>query len=172
MYVLSLNIFFSFFQWFSPLSQTEESDSAGTERHTSTSTSTSSTSTGYQDFNTVFTLLMHAWILVEIRHRVSKEASSAFWDVANKFFPLLFHARRMEKITRKIPQFRHLRAKLYQKHVPRISIEYGYENKKTGEITIVKDQICTPKKRFPPSKYHQLYEIASISVIINTQFLI
>ena len=104
--------------------------------------------------------LSKQWILNENGHRVSKEASECFWRIANNMFHRLHVAAR----GRKVPQLAHLRNKMNDRHVPKVSLEIGYMEKSTGEIEIVKDSSITPVSRFPPFAYKRLYEIASVDV--------
>ena len=116
------------------------------------------------DYHTLYHELCSAWMLIEIKHRVSKEASSAFWEAAKTYFFDMYKARRAQGINKCIPKFRQIRNKLISENVPQIAMEFGYRNKDTGDITVVKNQQVTPKSRFPPSTFEQLYEIASIQV--------
>ena len=112
--------------------------------------------------------LAEDWILVEIDHHVSKSATDAFWKVATAKFKQLFEAREARNMKRKIPQFPYLRQTLYDKKVPRISMEIAYQNKETEEITVIEDVEKAPVSKYPPDKFVKLYEKATVKVI--TQF--
>lgn len=101
-------------------------------------------------------------MVIETNHRVSKQASNDFWDLANRFFHPMYVAK--GDGGRKIPQISHLRDKLYDDKVPPVEMEIGYQNKENGEITVVEDIRSAPVSRFPPSTYKRLYEIASVDV--------
>lgn len=60
---------------------------------------------------------------------------------------------------------------MYDDLVPEVSLEIGYKDKTTGEITVVKDTI-TPLKQFGTSKYEKLYEIGTVKVRSRNLFLI
>ena len=100
--------------------------------------------------------------LIEINHKVSKTAGNRFWDSAMKFLPVLFQAHERENITKKIPKFSHLRRQLYKKHVPKITMTFGYINKNTGDL-VKTSGTKTPVAQFPPSTYRMAYETASVS---------
>ena len=116
------------------------------------------------DYDNILEKLSEKWLLAEIDHCTSKTASNSFWRIAAEFFPKLQHAREIQNVTRKIPQFKHIRTKLYDKEVPDVNLEIGYRDKETGEIIIVQSQV-TPKSRFPPHQYEKLYETASVKVL-------
>ena len=68
-----------------------------------------------------------------------------------------------EYVTRKTPQFTHIRRKLRRLHVPPIEMELGYADLSTNEeVHLVADTI--PSRQFPKSDFQQLYEVASIKV--------
>ena len=103
------------------------------------------------------------WLIVELDHCVSKAASDAYWKLALKHFHGLLEAKKEEKITRKTPQFTHVRRTLRKKFVPPITMELGYRNTNTNEEShIVSTNI--PRNQFPKPDYTQLYEIASVKV--------
>ena len=96
---------------------------------------------------------------------MSKEGSAALWRIANKYFYKLYTAKKLQRINKKVAQFRQIRRQMYRDNVPQIHMEYAYRQKQTGEITTAKNLDSTPRKRFPPSIYEPLYEIATIEVI-------
>ena len=99
--------------------------------------------------------------MVEVTHRVSKEATEQFWRLANSMFHRLYVAK--GNVGKKIPQFDHIRTILYDNETPTVNLEIGYKSKEGDEVTIVK-ATTTPVSRFPPSTYNKLYEIASVDV--------
>ena len=105
------------------------------------------------------------WILVEMDHRVSKEASNCFFEVAKKWIWKLYHAKNLEGIVANTPQFVNIRRQLFARFVPPISLSFGYRHKESGEITVLEDLESTPFMRFPRTEYTKLYEIASVKVI-------
>ena len=120
-----------------------------------------------EDFHTIYRRLCHAWLLLELKHRISKEGSAALWELAKKEFFLMYHARNVQQIRKQIPQFRSIRTKLYQDNVPEIKLELAYQCRESGEIFIAENQLTTPKSRYPPDRYDQLFEIASVEVRVN-----
>ena len=65
---------------------------------------------------------------------------------------------------RKIPQISQLRDKLYETKVPPVRMDIGFQDKETGDVTVVEDTRSSPVSRFPPSMYKRLYEIAYVDV--------
>ena len=112
------------------------------------------------DYDTVFEKLKSEWLMTEITHHVSKTATDAFWSVGLKYFSMLSAARGRRK---KTPQFKSIRRKIYLNSVPPVNLEIGYKDRTTNEIHIVNDT-CTPLKRFSPTKFDKIFEIASIKV--------
>lgn len=108
------------------------------------------------------------WVGIETNHRISKEASNSFWQLANKMFPKLYATRGDEG--RKIPQIPHLRKRLYDEKVPPVKLEVGFECKESRETIIVKDATCIPVSKFPPNQYRRQYEIASVDVSMHDIF--
>lgn len=109
--------------------------------------------------------LTEDWLVNELHHRVTKDASNALFEIAKKWFSKLIEAKDRKGVTTKVPQMVHLRRQMYKKHVPSVSLEFGYKDKSTGEIHIMKNLESTPITRFPPNKFLKLYEIASVKVI-------
>ena len=117
-----------------------------------------------ESYNELLESFSREWLLIEIQHQVSKVASNEFWKSANKHLYKLLAAKEAQNVTRKVPQFVQLRRKFNNVHVPEIKMEFGYRNKETGEITVVKNRLTTPINEFPPSTYKMVYEIAKIEV--------
>ena len=113
------------------------------------------------EYQNLLSELSKQWLLTEIGHRVSKEASNSYWRIANNFFHRL-HVARGDR-GRKVPQFSQIRNKMYNRNVPKVNLKIGYEAKDSGEITVV-DVTSDPVSRFPRSSYKRLYEIASVDV--------
>ena len=87
--------------------------------------------------NEYFTLLQtlsEKWLLVELDHTVSKAASNAFWGLATSILPSLFDLKKSHKISRKIPQFVHIRRKLHKQFVPPIHHKTAFQQDGTPEI--------------------------------------
>ena len=122
------------------------------------------------DYMSILDNIKKQWLLTEISHHISKEASNSLWDIANAKFHELYVAK--GNISRKIPKFGHLRKKLYIDNVPKIKMEFAYECKETGEITIIEEAETTPLSRFPRSTHRRLYEIASVDVSLKNNLTI
>lgn len=103
--------------------------------------------------------LSKEWLLVEIKHKVSKIASNKFWSLALKHFNSILQNR-----SNKIPQFQQQRRKLFKTYVPPISLNAAYSNNENDEITEVTDVSTLPISRFPRDTYTKLYESATVKV--------
>ena len=109
-------------------------------------------------------------MLTEIHHRVSKEASNAFFELGKKWFHELFQHKFQEGILRKTPQFVHIRRQLHKKNVPPINLEVAYRHRETGDVIVLQDLEVAPTTRFPRTTYEKLYEIASVKVYFYKLF--
>ena len=107
--------------------------------------------------------LSQKWIVLEIDHRTSKEATDSFWRLASEAFPALYRAKVDGMVHKDIPQFTSIRRKLNKKHVPKISMEIGYRNKESQEIVVVEAE-KTPRSRFNPTQFEKVYEVAKVEV--------
>ena len=112
-----------------------------------------------QDYDSLFKELKSRWILTENTHFVSKSGSEAFWKLGLEFFTKLTNAHGKRK---KTPMFKTIRRQIYN-DLPAIDLKIAYKNRTSGEVVIVNDTV-TPIKRFPPSKFDKLYEVATIQV--------
>ena len=108
--------------------------------------------------------LSEDWVLQEVNHRISKEASNSLWRLANDSFHQMYLAKANQG--RKIPQLPHLRRKVYDDNLPPIKMAIAYQSKEDGEITVVEVE-SNPVSKFPPSRYRKLYEIASVKVSLS-----
>ena len=104
-------------------------------------------------------------MMIEINHKVSKEASNLFWMTANEMFHSVYVAK--GDGGRKVPQFSHLREQMYLNKVPPINMEIGYQSKEDGEIVVAEYVNTTPVSQYPRCSYRRLYEIASVDVSIK-----
>lgn len=114
--------------------------------------------------STLYSQLSKDWLQMELKHRISKQASNELWSLATSALPKLHDARKNQHVKKKIPQFRSIRDSLYKNNVPEIKLQIAYRVKETGDIIILKDLKKTPISRFPPSKFIKLYESASVQV--------
>jgi hypothetical protein len=120
----------------------------------------------YQAYKELLEKLSHEWLITELNHNVSKTASNEFWNVARKYFHILFEAKKAEGIRKNVPGFKYLRRRIQQDKLPDISLEFGFSNKETGEITLVSDQTTTPLSRFPPHLFTKTHEKCTLKVFI------
>ena len=116
-------------------------------------------------FKAIFKNLCKDWLLAELDHRASKNASEAFWKISCKFFHKLYLAKEREARRKDVVQFKQARRLLYKNHVPPINLEFGYKHNTTGEITVVKGT-STPISQYPANVYTKLYESAFVDVSI------
>lgn len=77
------------------------------------------------------------WLMCEIDHRISNEASNELFEVAKKWFYKLYVAKENQGVSKNTPQFGWLRSKLYDNNIPKISMEVAYLNKSTNSITLL-----------------------------------
>ena len=120
----------------------------------------------YEDYRNILKDLSEDWISAEIDHRVSKVASNVFWSLAKDYFYRLYSVKFQQGITRKVPNFEHIRRQLYKKKVPKVKMAVCYQSKATGELTVLEDIESTPVSKFPPSTHKRLYEVAAVDVSI------
>ena len=123
----------------------------------------------FLDYQDILRDLSKQWLLIEINHRVSKEATNDFWSVANKMFHAMYVAK--GDFGRKVPQFPVLRERLYDNNTPRVHMDIAYQSKEDDGITVVRDVTSAPSSRFPPSTHRKLFEIASVDVRIFFNFM-
>lgn len=106
------------------------------------------------------------WMLNQLHHKVSKEASSSFWNISAKWMFALTSSFLNEK-KKKFPKFTHIRRKFLKQNVPEISLETAYIHKESQEFRIVCDTEKVPVRQFPPDEYEKVFEIASVKVQYN-----
>ena len=105
--------------------------------------------------------LSEKWLLVELNHTVSKAATDAFWQIATSLIPSLYNTKDNLGITRKTPQFVHIRRKLQAKFLPKIHHSTSYQDDNTNEI--VGDMEFNPN-----NSQKKVFETASVKVILIT----
>ena len=120
------------------------------------------------DYDSILHFLSKEWLTTEVHHRVSKTASDAFWALAKKWFHKLFTVKKIQKVTRKTPDFVHIRRRLYLDYVPPIKMDLGYRNKEIGEISVLENTLVTPKSQFPRHQFDKIFEIGHVEVIISS----
>lgn len=103
--------------------------------------------------------------MLELKHRVSKGGAEDFWTLVTSALPRVYRARLDQNVYKDMPQFSHIRRKLYKKNTPKVNLKIAYKNKETDEITVVESD-KTPVSAFPASQYQKLYEVATVEVKI------
>lgn len=103
--------------------------------------------------------LCKEWLLVEIKHKVSKAASNEFWRLAIDKLKTV-----IQTSDKKIAQFQQQRRKLQKKYVPDISLNVAYACNETDEIHEITNTNSIPVKQYPRDCYTKQYETASIKV--------
>lgn len=116
-----------------------------------------------QDYYSILDELSRKWMFTELDHTVSKCASNKFWKVAFNFIPKLIEAKVQQRISRKVPQFNHIRRTLENKNTPEVQLEIAYKKRDSEEIEVVNTTV-TPRSQFPPHLYEKMYEVASVKV--------
>ena len=102
--------------------------------------------------------LSEAWLLAQMKHKVSAAAANSFWDLAMNYIPLLDNKN-------KVPKFIQQRRKLYRDYCPEVKMQFCYRNKSNGTI-FTHDGLTAPVKMYQKdSKYEKLYEVAYVQVI-------
>ena len=98
--------------------------------------------------------LAEKWLLVEISHNASKEASNMFWEAAISLLPQVLREKEMIGISRKIPQFVHLRRKLHKRLLPPINQTTAFKDR-SGNVVVVEGDAT---KEYSTSTHTKLYE--------------
>ena len=105
--------------------------------------------------------LAEKWLEVELSHNVSKAASNTFWEHAMSLIPPLLDVKHTRGITRKIPQFIHLRRKLKLQLLPSIDTVSAFRNE-GGDVVVAEDQ--KKANEFTTSNHIKLYESTGVKV--------
>ena len=108
--------------------------------------------------------LSERWVNVELSHNVSKAASNEFWETALSLIPDLMKLKESRGITRKIPQFIHLRRKLQKRLVPPILHKTAFKENTGGEVVVVEGNA----KEYSSSTHTKLYESTGVKVNADT----
>lgn len=120
---------------------------------------------GEQGYVDELNKISEKWIMVELKHRVSKAASEEFWDVAAEKFHDLQRAKIKDEVPRPIPKFVSLRNKLYKQKVPNIIVEEVYQHRESEEIISVGSNTKGPSPpKYSSNEYLKLYEVATVKV--------
>ena len=120
----------------------------------------------HESFKYLLNQFSEEWMNNEINHKVSKTASSEFWNIAKKYMFSLSSAFNLEN-KKKFPKFAHIRRKLVKEKVPRISLQTGYVHKTSQLLTIANDTEKTEVLQFPPDQFEKVFETATVKVHIH-----
>ena len=116
------------------------------------------------DYYSILDDMSKKWMSVHLSHNVSLAATYEFWNLAVKMIPKLIAAKERQDVVKNIPQFVHLRRKLYREMCPPVQLEIQYLKKSTNETINVNCQ-TTPVKLYSSNPdYIKQCEIASIKV--------
>ena len=100
------------------------------------------------------------WLIVELNHSTSKAASNAFWDLATSLLPSLANTKTRLGVSKKIPQFVHLRRKLHKQYVPQIHRTITYQEDGKDDLIEIPHHI-----QFQPlESQKKVYETASVKL--------
>ena len=116
------------------------------------------------DYFSILHSLSKKWSVAEMDHTISQSASNELWKIAFKFIPKLLDAKREQNVTRKVPQFNHLRRQLNNKYTPEVKSEMAFLKRDNEEVTVV-NGASAPRSRFPGNEYEKLYEVSTVKVI-------
>ena len=121
-----------------------------------------------QNYSDLLHKLSIKWLSVHLTHNVSLEATYEFWKIALLCMPLLVQYKEEEEITRKTPQFVHLRRKLYDELCPKVYMDFEYTNKSTNETIHITSAKKTPVKTYQRNPdYIKKFEAAHILSLIH-----
>ena len=118
------------------------------------------------EYQVLLQTLTEKWLLVELNHTVTKAATNAFWRLATSLLPSLFDAKKRLDVTRKIPQFVHIRRQLHKRFLPDIDHSTAYRQEGSEEIVELRDHEKLDEIQTNP--FLKIYETASVSVITKT----
>ena len=68
-----------------------------------------------QDYASLLETLSEKWISAKMEHNISKVGTNALWKIGFNLIPKLLEAKNLERITKKTPQFNHIRRLLHKK---------------------------------------------------------
>ena len=107
----------------------------------------------------------HLWLATLVNHDISMSAASYLWKLAFSWIPKIIQQKHDEQVTRKTPQFPHLRRKLLNQLVPPVWICAAYFNLETNEVIKPAASNVAHEKKFNDiNKFKKLYEITSVSI--------
>ena len=108
----------------------------------------------FQDnYKDVLHSLSKKWLDTQLHHKVSATATNKFWELSVNYMSKMASLWEREGQPKQIPGFIHQRRKLYEEYSIDIEMEFGFKNKRTGTIEIVKSS-SAPLKRL---QHHEDY---------------
>ena len=114
-------------------------------------------------FKDILAKFSEDWLSNEVHHKVSKVATSDFWNICSKYMFSITEAFTKEK-KKKFPKFEHIRRKLKKEKVPKIHLKTGFVNKETQELSIENTEKL-PVLQYPQDKFEKVFEIAHVKVL-------
>ena len=119
------------------------------------------------DYDDLLESLCKEWLLIEIKHKVSKIASNEFWNLA------IQKLHRIQQLSdKRIAQFQQQRRKLFASFVPQINLDVSYANNDTDEIFDITNTESILISKYPRDAYTKLFESASVKVSFHYFILI
>ena len=116
-------------------------------------------------FESVFTSFTENWLQTQLTHHVSLAGANAFWKLCFKYVSDLYALREAENISKRIPQFVHVRRQVYKQICPNIKMTFVFKDKTNGMVHYVEDD-QTPLTNYQRDpKFQKLYEEAHIQVL-------
>ena len=109
--------------------------------------------------------LAHLWIEATSRHNISIEGASYLWRIGFKWMEKIFQKKEEENITKKSPQFKHLRKKILKESVLPVTIRLAYLNLETKQVECPNPSEIAPHKAYSDvKKFEKLYEISTVKI--------
>ena len=122
------------------------------------------------EYDKLYRIITEKWQLIEVNHNVSKAATNEFWEVAVRLIPTLIEMKK-NTVTRKIPQFVHIRRMMAKKLLPKINHSVAYRHEGSQVVHEVQDDDDEEEKIYKTASYTKLYETASVKVNIIPIYL-
>ena len=118
-----------------------------------------------ETYNDLVRQLGHLWVESTVKHNISIEGASYLWRIAFKYIEPILNSKKEENNDGKHPQFKHLRRKIINNSVPKVSIRTAFLNLQTNTVETPPPSEKGPDKAFNDvNKYQKLYEITSVKV--------
>ena len=117
-----------------------------------------------QSYHELTKHLAHLWTEATARHNISVEGAAKLWRLAFNWTEKILKKKEEEKITTKLPQFKHLRKKVMNS-VPPVKIRLAYLNLETKQVEHPDPSEVAPHKAYSDvKKYEKLYDISTVKI--------